>query len=66
MCSSDLWTCLDVGMGTGVLALAAARLGCEAEGVDIDPVAVTAAVENAERNGLAARFSTDGGHFHSV
>ncbi len=48
---------LDYGCGSGILAIAAARLGAGAvAGVDIDPQAVEAARSNAERNGVAARF----------
>lgn len=47
---------LDVGCGSGVLALAAARLGLVAEGLDDDPVAVRDAVQNAARNDLAVQF----------
>ena len=44
---------LDVGCGSGILAIAAVKLGAgSALGVDIDPLAVTNARENAERNGL--------------
>lgn len=44
---------LDVGTGTGVLALAAARLGAgEVVAVDTDPIAVATAIGNAERNSV--------------
>ncbi len=47
---------LDVGAGSGVLALAALRLGAsEALGVDIDPVTVAVARSNALANGLGER-----------
>jgi ribosomal protein L11 methyltransferase len=52
-------TVLDVGTGTGILALAAARLGArEVRGTDDDPEAVDVARENAAGNALsgAARF----------
>jgi ribosomal protein L11 methyltransferase len=48
---------LDYGCGSGILAIAAAKLGAsEVLGVDIDPQAVTAAKNNAERNEAHARF----------
>ncbi|MCB9761939.1 MAG: 50S ribosomal protein L11 methyltransferase [Alphaproteobacteria bacterium] len=53
---------LDVGCGSGVLALAAAALGMEAVGVDIDPAAVESARENARLNNLRADFSTTALH----
>ena len=53
---------LDVGCGSGILALAALRLGAErAVGVDTDPLAVTATRENAERNGLGDRVTAVAG-----
>lgn len=49
---------LDYGCGSGILAIAAARLGAgEVSGVDIDPLAVEAAKANAERNAVSARFA---------
>lgn len=50
-------TVLDYGCGSGILAIAAARLGAgHVAGVDIDPQAVDAAKANAERNGVTALF----------
>lgn len=50
-------TVLDYGCGSGILAIAAARLGAaHVAGVDIDPQAVDAAKSNAERNGVTALF----------
>lgn len=45
---------LDVGCGSGILAIAAARLGAATVlGVDTDPVAVDATTANARRNRVA-------------
>ena len=45
---------LDVGTGSGVLAVLAAKLGADPViATDIDPLAVDATRDNAERNGLA-------------
>ncbi len=49
---------LDVGTGTGILAIAMARLGVsEVWALDIDPLAVEAAGENARRNGVGDKVS---------
>ena len=48
---------LDIGTGSGILAIAALKLGAAtAEGVDIDPMCVRTAGENALRNGVQDRF----------
>jgi len=49
---------LDYGCGSGILAIAGARLGAaRVAGVDIDPQAIVAARDNAERNGVDALFA---------
>jgi ribosomal protein L11 methyltransferase len=49
---------LDVGSGSGILSIAAARLGARAVlGVDPDPIAVEATIANARRNRVARRVS---------
>jgi ribosomal protein L11 methyltransferase len=53
-------TILDYGCGSGILAIAALRLGARrAVGVDIDPGAVAVARASAERNGVAGEFLHD-------
>ena len=50
---------LDYGCGSGILAIASARLGAtDVLGVDIDVQAVSASISNAERNGVEARFQS--------
>jgi ribosomal protein L11 methyltransferase len=48
---------LDVGCGSGILAIAAVKLGAaEAVGVDTDPIAIESTLGNAGRNRLARRI----------
>lgn len=52
-------TALDVGCGSGILALAAHRLGLQVWGIDNDPTAVIDALAQAALNGVTdARFDT--------
>jgi len=46
------WQVLDVGTGTGILALAAGRLGARVLAIDVDPEAVAAAMNNVRLNAL--------------
>src|SRR5580704_4293758 len=58
---------LDVGCGTGVLAIAAARTGARTVvGTDIDPVSVRIAGENAALNRASARFVRANGLGHAL
>lgn len=57
-------TVLDVGCGSGILAIASLLLGAkEAVGVDIDGLAVKTAKENAELNNVSDRFTAIEGNF---
>jgi ribosomal protein L11 methyltransferase len=50
---------LDYGCGSGILSVAALKLGAaQALAVDIDPQALIASGENARRNGVAALLTT--------
>jgi ribosomal protein L11 methyltransferase len=54
-CVKEGFRCLDLGSGSGILSLAALRLGAKsAVGVDIDPKAEDIARENAAYNGFFA------------
>ncbi len=55
---------LDVGCGSGILSVACLLLGAEnALGIDIDPLAVKTAVQNAEKNGFDSnRFTAKTGN----
>ena len=50
-------TVLDYGCGSGILAIAAIKLGAlKAEGIDIDPQAIIASIENAKQNKVDVVF----------
>ena len=50
-------TVLDYGCGSGILAIAAAKLGAGAvDGIDVDTRAITASRDNAKLNNVVARF----------
>ncbi|MBB3306191.1 MULTISPECIES: 50S ribosomal protein L11 methyltransferase [unclassified Enterobacter] len=51
-------TVIDFGCGSGILAIAALKLGAaQAIGIDIDPQAIQASRDNAERNGVSERLA---------
>jgi ribosomal protein L11 methyltransferase len=57
---------LDVGCGSGILAIAAVKLGAsDALGVDTDPIAVESTVANARRNRLSRRVRARAGSLPS-
>ena len=48
---------LDMGCGSGILSIAAAKLGCQTvKGFDVDQEAVDASVENAAKNGVTVDY----------
>ena len=60
-------TVLDIGCGSGVLAIAAVKLGSlSAVGIDVDPDALDNARENAGLNGVSDRVRFDEGDFRAM
>ncbi len=58
---------LDLGCGSGILAIAAAKLGAgKVLALDIDPIAVRAARENAALNGVTQRIVVEQGSLETV
>ena len=54
---------LDMGCGSGILSVAALLLGAgSALGIDVDPLAVKTALENAQINGVDDRFTAKAGN----
>lgn len=49
-------TVVDLGTGTGILAILAAKQGATVRAIEHDPVAVDIAAQNIERNGLGDRI----------
>lgn len=50
-------TVIDFGCGSGILAIAALKLGAKRViGIDIDPQAISASKDNAERNGVSGQL----------
>ena len=48
---------LDYGCGSGILAIAASKLGAKnVVGIDVDPQALSASIENARLNAVEASF----------
>lgn len=48
---------VDFGCGSGILGIAAIKLGAERMiGIDIDPQALEASLDNANRNGVADKL----------
>ena len=58
---------LDLGCGSGILAIAAAKLGAQSVlALDIDPIAVKATQENAAQNGVAGKIVAQAGSLESL
>jgi ribosomal protein L11 methyltransferase len=52
---------IDIGTGTGILAIAAALMGARVLATDLDPIAVRVASENVAKNGFADTIRTRAG-----
>ena len=53
-------TVADIGCGSGILAIAAAKMGAIVDACDTDPVSVGNTLENAEMNGVSFRSVWEG------
>jgi len=51
---------LDVGCGSGILSIAAAKLGADVDMCDSDPLAIVSAEDNAKINGVTINNSWEG------
>ena len=61
------FTALDVGTGSGILAIALAFLGAaQVWAIDNDPVAVNVARENLRVNGVAEKVQVSGGNLSTI
>jgi ribosomal protein L11 methyltransferase len=59
-------TVFDLGTGSGILAIAAAKLGAQVEAVDLDPVAIRVAQENVDLNRVNDRVQVWRGDLGTV
>lgn len=57
---------LDLGTGSGILGIAAVKLGLAGQGLDIDPVAVDNACENAALNAVEDAFAPSTGSITDI
>ncbi|GAB4520195.1 MAG: 50S ribosomal protein L11 methyltransferase [Anaerolineae bacterium] len=58
---------LDLGTGSGILAIAAAKLGAaQVLALDIEPFAIRATIENAAQNGVAEKITAQQGSLDTV
>jgi len=57
---------LDVGTGSGILAIAAAKLNATAYGVDIDATSIIAAKENVRLNDVSTQVTLESGELKDV
>ncbi|MBH5336228.1 methyltransferase [Streptomyces pactum] len=62
----DVRTALDLGCGTGILGLSAARNGADVVSVDVNPECTAAATVNAHINGLGERLTAVEGDIMSL
>ncbi len=63
----EKWTLCDVGCGTGILAIVAAKLGADhVTAVDIDPAAVEVSIKNSTKNSVGDRVKVITGSVEKI